>query len=79
MIKNIAILVTILFVICLCLIIAEIIIKKWFVRAGLDSDLLKTNDLFYKLFFSSKCIGVISFIGMILLWILYFVQLFPRN
>lgn len=41
MIENMAILVTILFVICLCLIIAEIIIKKWFVRAGLDSDLLK--------------------------------------
>lgn len=74
MIKFMAIFVTSIFIICFIVMIVEFLFKKWFKSQGLEPDFLKSNIYLYNLFFASKCIGVITLIGMVILWILYTIQ-----
>lgn len=74
MIKLIAIFVTSIFIICLFIVIVEFLFKKWLNGQNLEYDFKNSNIILYRLFFASKYIGVISLIGMIILWILYTTQ-----
>lgn len=74
MIKLIAIFVTGIFIICLFIGIVEFLFKKWLNGQNLEYDFKNSNIILYRLFFASKYIGVISLIGMIILWILYTTQ-----
>lgn len=71
MIKLFAIFVTIIFIFCVAVILAELVTKWLMNKNGLNAKALDDDPLFSKLFLSAKIIVVIALIGMLLLWIQY--------
>ncbi len=71
MIKFFAIVVTLIFIICLAIIVAELVTKWLMDKNGLNSKALDSDPLFSKLFLGAKIIIIIAFIGMLILWIQY--------
>ncbi|MCO4353513.1 hypothetical protein [Staphylococcus agnetis] len=71
MIKFFAVLVTVIFILCLSVIIAELVTKWLMDKNGYNSKTLDSNPIFSKLFLGAKLIIIIAFIGMLLLWFQY--------
>lgn len=71
MIKMFAIIVTLIFIICLAIIIAELVTKWLMDKGGLNPKSLNSDPLFSKLFLGAKIIIIIAFIGMLILWVHY--------
>ncbi|MBA1384401.1 hypothetical protein GHK32_14190 [Staphylococcus aureus] len=71
MIKIFAIFVTMIFIFCVAIIVAEFLTKWLMDKKGFNPKSLNEDPVFSKLFFGAKIIIVISFIGMLILWIQY--------